>query len=76
MNNKTPWYFTTAFLVTALLTVGPLALPLLWLNPRYTTTQKILWTVVVSAATYWLTITSIAVFKQALQQARDLGLIQ
>ena len=30
---RTKWYFSTGTLVLALLSVGPLALPLLWFNP-------------------------------------------
>ena len=32
---KTKWYFTTSTIVIALLCLGPFALPLVWLNPRY-----------------------------------------
>ena len=83
MNNGTPvepkkpkWYFTTTFLVIALLSVGPFALPLLWLNPRYSTSQKILWTVVTAALTWALVVTSVTTFKTVLQQYRELGLIK
>ena len=41
------WYFKPALLVTAFLCVGPLALPLLWLNPGITRTKKILISVLV-----------------------------
>ena len=30
---KLPWYFHTSFIVIAVLTVGPLALPLIWWRP-------------------------------------------
>ena len=73
---KPKWWWSTKFLIFALLSVGPLALPLLWLNPKYSTTQKLLWTVVTAGISYWLWITSVSVFQQFMQQARDLGLIQ
>ena len=31
---KEPWYFRKSTLVTAFVLVGPLALPLVWINPR------------------------------------------
>ena len=44
---KGPWYYKTSVLVIALLAVGPFALPLLWFNPRYSRTAKIVITLVV-----------------------------
>jgi zinc-ribbon domain len=31
--NKLPWYFRTSFIVIMVLSVGPLALPLIWWRP-------------------------------------------
>ncbi len=50
---KVKWYFKTSFLVTAFLCVGPFALPLLWLNPRYSQRKKIIVTAVVLILTYY-----------------------
>ncbi|MBP9855113.1 MAG: zinc ribbon domain-containing protein [Candidatus Omnitrophica bacterium] len=41
------WYFRTYFIVILLLSVGPLALPLIWFHPTHGKTKKILITVVV-----------------------------
>ena len=38
------WYFRTASLIIGFLIVGPLVLPLLWFNPRYTRRTKWIWT--------------------------------
>lgn len=38
---KLPWYFGKTFLIIAFLSVGPLALPLLWLHPRLSPAWKI-----------------------------------
>ena len=46
---KVPWYFTTSTIVIALLCVGPLALPLVWLQPKYKLTTKIIVTVITLA---------------------------
>lgn len=48
------WYFKTSVLVIAFLSVGPLALPLLWFNPRYRPGTKIIWTVLTLVLSYFL----------------------
>ena len=45
------WYFTTPAVVIALLVLGPLALPLVWLNPRYKKSSKIIVSVIVGVIT-------------------------
>ncbi len=45
------WYFRTTTLVMAFLCVGPLALPLCWLNPRFSRKNKIIVSAIVIAAT-------------------------
>jgi len=50
---KPKWYFTTPFVVFALLAVGPLALPLVWTHPTYSRTTKILVTVGIVLLTIW-----------------------
>jgi hypothetical protein len=38
---ETPWYFRTSIIVVALLTVGPLALPLIWWRPHTSLAWKV-----------------------------------
>jgi hypothetical protein len=38
---KLPWYFGTAFIILAVCTVGPLALPLIWWRPKTALAWKI-----------------------------------
>ncbi len=38
---KLPWYFSKSFIVIAVLSVGPLALPLIWWRPQTTRAWKI-----------------------------------
>ncbi len=38
---KLPWYFRTTFIVLALCSVGPLALPLIWWRPQTSPAWKI-----------------------------------
>nr|MBU1328810.1 zinc ribbon domain-containing protein [Candidatus Omnitrophota bacterium] len=51
---KGKWYFSMATFIMALLCVGPFALPLFWLNPRFTMARKILVSVIVLIITYFL----------------------
>ena len=48
-----PWYYRTSIVVLAASLVGPLALPLVWINPRYSLLMKILITVVILALSWW-----------------------
>ncbi len=48
---KPPWYFGTALIVVAILTVGPLALPLVWWHPSL----KLPWKLAITAGTLVLT---------------------
>ena len=38
---KLPWYFRTSFMVIAVFSVGPLALPLIWWRPKTSPAWKI-----------------------------------
>ena len=48
------WYFKTSVFIIALICVGPLAIPLVWFNPRYRLRTKILFSVVLFALTYYI----------------------
>jgi hypothetical protein len=55
--NKEPadkWYFRTSLLIIAFLSVGPLALPLVWINPRFSNRNKIIISIVVIILSYLL----------------------
>lgn len=71
-----PWYLSKKVLVIAFLSVGPLALPLLWINPKISTAQKVLWTIVLVAITWWLIDLSIQSYQRLMQQLKELGLLQ
>lgn len=49
-----PWYFSTPFIVFMVISVWPLSLPLVWLNPRYSLRTKIITTIIVLVMTYYL----------------------
>jgi uncharacterized membrane protein YvbJ len=48
------WYFNTSTFIIAFLCVGPLALPLLWLNPRFSKKTKIIVSVIIIIVSYYL----------------------
>jgi len=48
-----PWYFGTTPIVLALATVGPLALPLVWVHPKLKPLWKIVITLLVLAVSWW-----------------------
>lgn len=55
-SQRVPWYFRTTWLVIAFLCIGPLALPLVWFNPRFNWKTKITVTIIVTVITYFLSI--------------------
>lgn len=50
------WYFKTYVYVAAFLCIGPLALPLVWINPRYNILKKITITAITIIISYFLAI--------------------
>jgi len=48
------WYFKTSMLIIAFLCVGPLALPLVWFNPRFSKRSKVIISIIVIILTYYL----------------------
>ena len=65
---KSKWYFNTSSVVIALLCVGPLALPLIWWNPRWDTERKAILTVIVLLLSWLLIIASL----EALRTIEDI----
>ncbi len=51
---KTKWYYATPTVIIGVLCLGPLALPLVWLNPRYKTATKVVVSVLIIALTVLL----------------------
>jgi len=70
------WYFTTSAVVLGLLCLGPLALPLVWFNPRYKIVTKLVVTLVVAVGTVLLVCLSyiiIGLYVKAMEDIRQLG---
>lgn len=57
------WYFKTSVLIIAFLSFGPVALPLLWFNPRLNQKTKIISSIIVIVLSCYLVILLINSFK-------------
>jgi len=68
------WYHATSTLVVALLCLGPLALPLVWTNPRYKVVTKLLITVGIIALTILLCQATMKMYQNLMDQIKALGL--
>ena len=73
-SRKTKWYHTTSTIVIALLCLGPLALPLVWLNPRYKTATKLLVTVIVVCVSILFCYLTVNTYLQLTKQIEALGI--
>ncbi len=70
---KTKWYFTTYVVVIGLLSLGPLALPLVWFNPRYKIIAKLGVTGLVIGLSIWLYYLMTGMYRTLMDQIRALG---
>jgi len=77
-SRKLPWIFSLQAIVLALLLVGPLALPLVWLHPQYKRTTKIVVTLIMIVTTigcvYLLQLLSEHLNERMSEIMRQLGL--
>jgi len=68
------WYFSTPAIVIALLCVGPFALPLVWLNPRYKIITKLVVTVLVIGLTILCSYLVGYIYRNLIEQIEALGI--
>ena len=71
---KTKWYFSTSAVVIGLLLAGPLALPLVWRNPKYELITKVIITIVVIGVTIWLCYLVGQMYQRLIERVNALGL--
>lgn len=71
---RTKWYFNTSAIVIAILCLGPLGLPLVWMNPRYKTTTKIMVTAVVIGVSILFSYLTVHTYLQLMEQFEVLGI--
>ena len=67
VEEKPPWYFSTGFIVIAVLSVGPLALPLLWWRPGTSREWKIGITIAILVLS-WLLYQAMMVSLQSIDE--------
>ena len=75
MSDKPPevkWHSKISTLIIALLCVGPLALPLLWFNPRFSNKVKVIVSALVIILTYYLTVAAVGSIKAIYQYYREM----
>ena len=51
VGSKEKWYCRTGMLIIAFLCVGPFALPLVWINPKFSQAKKIVVSIIMLAVT-------------------------
>jgi uncharacterized membrane protein YvbJ len=71
--SKTKWYFATPTIVITLLCLGPFALPLVWLNPHYKTTTRLIVTVLIIVLTILLCYITASLYNNLMEQIDALG---
>lgn len=71
---KIKWYFSNFIVVVAILSFGPLALPLVWYHPHYKRNTKIIVSVVVLVLTVWCFILMKDLYFQFAEEAKRLGI--
>lgn len=72
--SKTKWHHSTAFIVIALLCLGPLALSLVWFNPHFKMTTKIVVTGLVIGLTFLIGYFGITLYARLLESISEMGL--
>jgi uncharacterized membrane protein YvbJ len=68
------WYQKTPAVIISVLCFGPLALPLIWFNPNYGMTSKIIWTIIIIGFTLLLCVGSVGLYANLLRQIQQSGL--
>ncbi len=66
------WYFSTLFVVVAMLLIGPLALSLVWINPRYKNVTKVIITILVIAYFFLVGYMAILLYSRFLDSISEL----
>lgn len=72
--DNSKWYHSTGVLVLAILTLGPLALPLVWSNRRYNMVIKVAISIAVIVLTVGLCYAMGAMLKIFMDQFKALGI--
>jgi len=73
-NRPNKWYHATGTIVIALLCLGPMALPLVWLNRRYKPLTKVIFTVTVLLVTALCMYMAAQTYQRIFDQFDALGM--
>ena len=68
------WYFAPGTIVLALLCLGPMALPLIWINPRFKIMTRVIVTVIVVVVTILCIYMAVNIYQRMLDQLSVLGM--
>ena len=68
------WYFATGTIVLALLCLGPMALPLVWLNPRFKILTRAIVTAIVMGVTILCIYLTVYAYQNLIHQLTALGM--
>ena len=60
---KVRWFFKNSSLIILFLCVGPLVLPLVWANPRFKHSTKLIITIIIGIITYFAWTATVGAFK-------------
>lgn len=71
---KKKWYYSPTAWVVAFLFVGPLAIPLVWLNPNYSLIKKAVISVIMIVVTIFLVQAMTDIYNNLMNQINQLGL--
>lgn len=67
------WYFSNGMVIVGLLSIGPLALPLVWFNPRYNIAIKIISSILIIGLSVWFYMLTQQMYQDLMKQLKDLG---
>lgn len=76
--NKLRWFWKPSVIILALLSVGPLALPLVWTHPQFSLRKKTIWTLLTLAVTLAAVFAALKMMESLeaiVKQYRDLGIL-
>jgi len=71
---KTKWYYSSSAILIGVIVTGPLALPLVWKNPKYKLITKIIITIAVIALTIAICYLLGQMYQRLIRQMDTLGL--
>ena len=73
-NQGKKWYYSTPVVVLMLLFLGPLALPLVWLNPYYKPLTRAIISVTVLIITFLCLYSMISVYERLFERLDAMGM--